>query len=187
MAKIRVIGLLGTLFGVVALSGIAGAQSERRRPPTDAQVASAQRVSDLMLNELLAALFTEFDETTPENADEGKQAISLIFDDANRSMRLVGTFAPLQGGANDRPADQFERTALGLALSSGTPTTAVERVNETWLYRRSIPLSNTFHANCVVCHANFTPAFFERTNNPGEWVGTPPLAIPIRTGQSPRD
>jgi hypothetical protein len=68
-----------------------------------------------MLNELVAALFQEFDETTPDNVAEGKQAISRIFNDGNRSMRLIGTFAPLQGGNNDRPSDRFERQALQLA------------------------------------------------------------------------
>ena len=39
-----------------------------------------------MLNEILGALFTEFDETTPQNVPHGKQAISLIFNDLNRNM-----------------------------------------------------------------------------------------------------
>jgi hypothetical protein len=147
--------------------------------PSDAQIATAQKVSDLMLNELLAALFQEFGETTVDNVDEGEQAISLIFDDANRSMRLIGVFGPLLGGANDRPADGFERTALDDALE-GTARTAVERVDGTWLYRRSIPLSNTFHPNCVLCHQNFTSDFFARTDNPGQWVGALVLGVPIR-------
>src|SRR6185369_10179023 len=125
---------------------------------TTRQVAFAQQVSDLMLNELVAALFKEFDETTPQNVEHGKQAISLIFNDVNRDMRLVGTFRPLLGKDNDRPSDSFENTALRLALS-GQPTTAVQQVNDTWYYRRSIPLSNTFHPNCVLCHANFTAQF----------------------------
>jgi hypothetical protein len=97
-------------------------------------------------------------------------------------MRLVGTFGPLLGGPNDRPADGFERTALDLALD-GTAHTAVERVDGAWLYRRSVPLSNTFHTACVLCHQNFTADFFERTDNPGQWVGTLLLAVPIGRGR----
>ena len=153
------------------------------RPPTTRQVAFAQQVSDLMLNELVAALFKEFDETTPQNVEHGKQAISLIFNDVNRDMRLVGTFRPLLGKDNDRPSDSFENTALRLALT-GQPYTAVQQVNDTWYYRRSIALSNTFHANCVLCHTNFTPSFFASTNNPGQWVGFLALRIPIKTSDN---
>src|SRR5262245_4818194 len=101
------------------------------RPPSNAQIAFAQQVSDLMLNELLAALFKEFDETTPQNVEHGKQAISLIFNDLNRDMRLVGTFRPLLGRDNDRPSDSFESKALALALT-GQNTAAVQQVNDNW-------------------------------------------------------
>jgi hypothetical protein len=134
-----------------------------------------------MLNELLAALFTEFDETTPENVPHGKQAISLFFNDLNRDMRLIGTFGPLLGGRNGFPADPFERASLSQALA-GNAMTSVDRPGGEWVYRRSVPLSNTFHANCVLCHTNFTPDFFEETNNPGEWVGELVSTIPIRRG-----
>jgi hypothetical protein len=122
---------------------------------------------------------SEFDETTPENVEHGKQAISLIFNDQNRNMRLVGTFAPLLGGNNDRASGSFERTALRLALDGGQAYDALQEDNNTWFYRRSIPLSNTFHPNCVLCHANFTPEFFSSTNNPGQWIGTLVLSVPI--------
>jgi hypothetical protein len=148
-------------------------------PPSSDQIAFAQRVSGLMLNELVAALFTEFDETTPANVEEGKQAISLIFNDRNRDMRLIGTFVPL-GGNNNLPSDGFEQTALARALE-GQAHDAVERVNDRWFYRRSIALSNTFHANCVLCHANFTDKFFRKTDNPGQWVGALMLRVPINT------
>ena len=147
--------------------------------PTPEAVSFATQVSDLMVNELVSALFTEFDETTPQNVPHGKQAISLIFNDLNRDMRLVGTFGPLLGGRNDRPADRFEATALRAALE-GEASAQVQKVNDTWYYRRSVPLSNTFHSACVLCHANFTAAFFEQTNNPGQWVGALILAVPIR-------
>ena len=57
----------------------------------------AEEVSGLLINELVAALFQEFDETTPANVEHGKQAISIIFDNGNRNIRLIGTFEP-QGG-----------------------------------------------------------------------------------------
>jgi hypothetical protein len=57
--------------------------------------------------------------------------------------------------------------------------TDVKKVNNTWYYRRSVPLSNTLHPACVLCHTNFTPAFFAETNNTGEWVGALMLRVPI--------
>jgi hypothetical protein len=161
------------------LTGSASAGGSSHSPPSPEEVAFAQQTSDLMLNELLAALFTEFDETTPENVPNGKQAISLIFNDANRDMRLIGTFSPLLGGRNDLPADSFERASLSQALA-GTPMTSVEKRSGDWVYRRSVPLSNTFHPNCVLCHANFTQDFFDETNNPGQWVGELVLTVPIK-------
>ena len=80
-------------------------------PPSSKQVASARQTSDLLVNELVAALFQEFNETTPQNVAQGKQAISLIFNDHNQDMRLIGAFAPLLGGENDRPSGSFETTA----------------------------------------------------------------------------
>jgi hypothetical protein len=174
------------LFGVVITGCIAAlgmavvARANDDEPPSSRQIAFAQEVSDLMVNELVAALFKEFDETTPQNVEHGKQAISLIFNDVNRDMRLVGALPPLLGGANDRPGDRFEATALRRALT-GEPYTAVQKVNDTWYYRRSVPLSNTFHQNCVLCHTNFTSDFFDRTNNPGQWVGTLVLGVPIKS------
>jgi len=170
--RVIIVGLI-TMLAVVPM-----ASADRR--PSDDQIAFAERVSDLMLNELVAALFQEFNETTPDNVAEGKQAISLIFDDGNRNMRLIGTFAPLQGGNNDRPSDRFERQALQLALK-GEPATSVERVNGRWVLRRSVPLSNTFHPNCVLCHTNFTSEFFTAMNNPGQWAGALMLQVPINS------
>jgi hypothetical protein len=168
----------GLLIGWGFVATARALDDERR--PSDDQVAFAQQVSDLMVNELVAALFTEFDETTPANVPHGRQAISLIFNDLNRNMRLVGTFGPLLGGLNDRPVGSFERTALQAALG-GQAYTAVQRDDDTWFYRRSVPLSNTFHTACVLCHTNFTSDFFTSTNNPGQWVGALMLSVPIRT------
>src|SRR6202008_2474854 len=140
----------------------------------------AEEVSDLMFNELAAALFQGFGETTPQNVEHGKQAISLIFNDLNRDMRLIGKFGPLLGGSNDRPADRFASNALRRALA-GEAYTAVQKINDTWYFRRSVPLSNTMHPNCVLCHTNFTAEFFEQTDNPNQMVGALVLSIPIRT------
>jgi hypothetical protein len=169
------------VIALVALLGVAGVAGFGRadNAPSNEAIAFAQRTSDLMLNELLSALFTEFNETTTENVEEGKQAISLIFNDSNRDMRLIGVFPPLQGGLNDLPSDSFERKSLALALK-GQANTSVERVGDRWYYRRSIALSNTFHQACVLCHTNFTPEFFQRTNNPGQWVGALALRVPIK-------
>ena len=153
------------------------ARAEHDDPPSASRIAFAKQVSDLMLNELVAALFKEFDETTAQNVPHGKQAISLIFNDVNRDMRLIGEFPPLLGGSNDRPSDRFERIALKRALE-GDPLDDVQQINDTWNYRRSVPLSNAMHQNCVRCHANFTPALF--VDNPEQWVGTLVLGIPIR-------
>ena len=176
--KRRVLFALG-VTGCIATLGLAVIAASHDEPPSSRQIAFAQEVSDLMVNELVAALFQEFDETTPQNVEHGKQAISLIFNDVNRDMRLIGTFGPLLGGANDRPGDRFELTALRRALE-GEAFTAVQKVNDTWYYRRSVPLTNTMHENCVLCHTNFTPDFFNRTDNPGQWVGALVLGVPIR-------
>jgi hypothetical protein len=177
--KHRIVYRIAVTALIAGLGAAALASTNDERAPSGAQVASAQQVSDLMVNELVAALFQEFNETTPANADQGKQAISLIFNDHNRDMRLIGSFGPLLGGENDRPSGNFETTALSRALT-GQPYTGVQKINDTWYYRRSVPLSNTFHPACVVCHANFTPEFFTNSHNPGQWVGSLVLSVPIK-------
>lgn len=162
---------------LVTVAGVAGFGSTNNSPSNEA-IAFAQRTSNLMVNELVAALFQEFNETTPENVEEGKQSISLIFNDLNRDMRLIGSFGPLQGGDNDLPSDSFEQTALSRALE-GQAHTAVEQVGDRWYYRRSVALSNTFHQTCVLCHTNFTDKFFKHEKNPGQWVGALALRVPI--------
>ena len=177
------------LFGVLIAGGIAAlglagvAYAHDDDQPSARQIAFAKDVNGLLFNEVVAALFKEFDETTPENVEHGKQAISLIFNDANRDIRLVGAFGPLQGGANNRPGDRFETAALRRALT-GEAYAAVQKINDTWYYRTSFPLSNTLHQNCVRCHANFTEDFFNSTNNPEQWVGTLVLSVPIRPTRS---
>jgi hypothetical protein len=168
--------IVSVCAAMVRLAVVAQAHDDDRQP-SSGQVVFAQQVSDLMLNELVAALFKEFDETTAANVPHGKQAISLIFNDRNRDMRLVGAFGPLLGGENDRPDDKFERTALRNALN-GDPAANVEKINDRWYYRRSVPLSNAMHQACVLCHTNFTPDLFQ--NNPEQWVGALVLSIPIK-------
>ena len=173
-----VFGVAAAVCIALGLAGVVRANDDDA--PSARQIAFAKDVSALMLNEVVAALFKEFDETTPENVEHGKQAISLIFNDLNRDMRLVGAFAPLPGGANDRPSDRFERTALERALA-GESYVAVQKVNDRWYYRTSTPLSNKLHTACVACHTGFTDDLFNSTNNPGQWVGTLVLGVPIRT------
>ncbi|QLE44196.1 hypothetical protein FD723_29675 [Nostoc sp. C052] len=140
-------------------------------PPPPGQVAIAQETSDLMLNTLFAALTQEFNETTPANVEQGKHSISLIFNDKNKDMRLVGTVGPLR--ESDRPNDSFERQANALAMASQPqPYVSVQRVDNKWYYRRSIPLSN-FRAECALCHVNFPAG---PTSDP---VGALMLRVPI--------
>jgi len=73
----RVIALV-ILLTIAGVTGFGRADNS----PTDEQKDFARRTGDLLHNELFAALLQEFGETTPENVEEGKQAISLIF---NRS------------------------------------------------------------------------------------------------------
>jgi hypothetical protein len=176
--KIKRVIALATLLIASGLTGLGYTNDS----PSSESIAFAQRTSDLILNELLAALFQEFNETTPNNVEEGKQAISLIFNDSNRDMRLIGISPPLQGDLNDLPSDSFEQKSLALALK-GQANTSVERLGNRWYYRRSVALSNAFHPACVLCHTNFTPQFFQKTNNPGQWVGALTLRVPIKNEQ----
>ena len=147
--KLIIYGIL--VVGLISGLGLSASAHDADNRPSSQQVAFAQRTSDLLLATLFGALTQEFDETTLDNVEEGKHSISLVFNDRNKDMRLVGTLDPLQ--ANNRPRDSFERKAHLLALT-GQPYTAVERVDDEWYYRRSVPLSN-FRVECSYCHANF--------------------------------
>jgi hypothetical protein len=76
-----------------------------------------------MLATLFAALLQEFAETTPANVEEGKKSISLIFNDRNDDMRLVGVLQPLR--TNDVPQDS-RRLRLLMQCKAKT----------SWTYRR---------------------------------------------------
>src|SRR5881394_1098902 len=100
-----------SLIGVFAIAGFAASvPAQDKKPPSTQAIGFAQRTSDLMLNTVVAALLQEFSETTPANVPEGMESISLIFNDRNTNMRLVGTRQPLRD--NDLPQDTFEETAL---------------------------------------------------------------------------
>jgi hypothetical protein len=155
----------GVAAAAISLSTVAYADD---RPASQA-IQSAQTASDLMLATLFAALTQEFAETRTDNVDEGKKSISLIFNDKNKDMRLVGVLNPLK--ANDFPQDAFEAAALANAMR-GQDYTDVQRVDGGWYYRRSVALSN-FHPACALCHTNFGP-----TDN-SKWVGALMLRVPI--------
>src|SRR5918998_546483 len=158
------------LVVLIAVASIMAFGRPDNPPPTEGSKAFAVQTADLLQAEVFAALLQEFGETTPENVEQGKLAVSLVFHDANRDIRLIGKFDPLLGGNNNIPSDPFEQQSLALALQ-GQPNQTVERHGNRWYYRRSVALSNSFHTSCTLCHANFTPQFFESTNNPGQWVG----------------
>ena len=117
--------VIGGAATALALGSIAYAD---HRPGPEA-VLSAQQTSDLMLNTLFAALGQEFAETTPENVEQGKKSISLIFNDKNKDMRLVGVLQPLR--KSDLPQDSFEAAALAHAMR-GQNHTDVQRVDDRW-------------------------------------------------------
>src|SRR3712207_3860731 len=121
--KIKQVVVLLVLFTVASLVAYGRVNND---PPTDQEKQFAVETADLLQNEVFAALLQEFGETTPENVEQGKRAVSLIFHDANRDIRLIGSADPLLGGNNNIPADDFERESLALALQ-GQPNTKVER------------------------------------------------------------
>src|SRR5262245_34760964 len=106
MRKFRINRVIAAslILTLVAIAAIATPDN----PPPQGQVESAKTTTDLLHNELFAALLKEFDETTPANANQGKRAISLIFNNSNRDIRLIGVVPPLLGGLNNLPSDAFE-------------------------------------------------------------------------------
>ncbi len=159
--------LATTLLAVCTVGTLAYAH-DHDHAPTQAEIDTAAATSDLMTNTVIAAILQEINETTPQNAAEGQVSIGLVFNDRNRDMRLVGQLQPLS--ANDYPLDQFERDALAAAMT-GQPMTAVQKVEGTYYYRRSIPLSN-FAPQCQMCHSNFSSL------SSSDWVGALMLRIP---------
>ena len=161
--------VFGSVIGVVTAAMAVETVAYADDRPLSQAVASAQKTSDLLLATLFAALTQEFAETTPDNVEQGKKSISLIFNDKNKDMRLVGMLNPLKN--NDFPQDSFEAAALAYAMN-GQNFTDVQRVDDKWYYRRSVALSN-FHPACQMCHTNFGPV------NTKKWVGALMLRVPI--------
>ena len=174
--KVKRVAALAFLTAVASLVAFGRVNQD---PPTEQEKEVAVQTADLLQKEVFAALLQEFGETTPENVEQGKQAVSLIFHDANRDIRLIGNAAPLLGGNNNVPSDQFEQESLALALQ-GKGNFAVERHGNQWYYRRSVALSNSFHTSCALCHTNFTPEYFAQTHNDGQWVGALTLRVPVK-------
>jgi hypothetical protein len=162
--RVIAVVLLITVVGVVGFG-------RADNPPSNEEKEFARKTSELLHNELFAALLQEFGETTPENVEQGKQAISLIFNNSNRDIRLVGIFPPLQGGLNNLPSDSFERKSMVKALQGQENTSTAERVGDRWYYRRSVPLNSSMHPSCVLCHSNFTQ---------NQWVGALMTRVPIK-------
>jgi hypothetical protein len=163
--------IAGCLVALLSMNTEARADSG---PPTSQQIASAKNTSNLMVATLFAALLQEFSETTPGNAEEGKKSISLIFNDANDDMRLVGMLQPLR--ANDVPQDSFEATALDRAMQGLNTDDVVQKVQGKWYYRRSVAVSN-FSPACAMCHSNFG------TVNPNQFVGALMVRVPVTDKQ----
>lgn len=168
-STIKRLFVCGVVIGALTVASTVGNVAYADDRPSSQSVSSAVKTSDLMLATLFAALSQEFAETTPENVEQGKKSISLIFNDRNKDMRLVGVLRPLKN--NDAPQDAFEAGALAKAMH-GENFTDVQRVDDKWYYRRSVALSN-FHPACSQCHTNFGPV------NNAQWVGALMLRVPI--------
>jgi hypothetical protein len=104
-------------------------------------------------------------------APKASDAISLIFDDANHSMRLVGTVGPLR--RNDYPNDRFEVNAVNKAVNL-QDAAVIDQVDGRY-YRRSVPVSNKIAPTCVLCHANYKTLPADK-----QIVGVLALKVPIK-------
>jgi Protein of unknown function (DUF3365) len=150
IASVLIIG-----FGITAMTSQA---SSYNKPALNSPaVVHASQTTDILRDRLFAALGQEFERTTRETAAKGSDAISIIFNDRNHDMRLIGTVGPLR--PNDRPKDAFERMVVTKALTKQLqPTDVIEAVDGKsgeWYYRRAIPINNQMASTCVLCHANY--------------------------------
>lgn len=168
MARIWKQILTIVFFCLVIFVGVGTSSSLAEQLPQEENVLFAKKTADLLQAELFAALLQEFKETTPDNVEQGKQAVSLIFADSQTNFRLVGQEEPIRN--NDLPQDTFEQQSLQLALQ-GKPSDTVEKVSGKFFYRRSIPLAN-FDPSCALCHHNFGAV------NPEQFVGALLLKVP---------
>ena len=106
---------------------------------------------------------------------------ALVVQNDSTSLATIQQLDPIYA---DFTQSVNEMHQLRRALDTGEGQTAVQKVNDTWVYRRSVPLSNTLHPNCVLCHTTFTAEFFDQTDNPNQMVGALVLTVPIRTSSS---
>jgi hypothetical protein len=166
-AKGLIAAVLAIGLGLTILTS--GPAAYAMRQPPAKQVAFAKRTYDLMFATVFAGLSQEFAETTPENVEEGKHSISLIFNDANRDMRLIGNVDRLR--ATDKPSDAFEVRANAAAVTTGTAIEAVEKINGKWYYRKSTPLNESISPSCVLCHTTY---------GKGQKVGALVLRVPLK-------
>jgi hypothetical protein len=179
LKKLAIRGLIATVLVIgLSLTAITNTYATPKRyaskPPSTEQVAFAKRTYDLMFNTVLAALLQEFKQTLEEakkphpSFAEGNQSISLVFNDANRDMRLIGNVDRLR--PTDKPSDPFEVKANEAAMTTGTAIDAVEKIDGQWYYRKSTPLNNGISPACVLCHVTYKP---------DQKVGALVLRVPI--------
>jgi hypothetical protein len=141
-------------------------------PPTAEDKAFTINVADTLQGRIFALLLNEFANTSADNFEAGTVAISLVFDDNNQSLRLVGTLEPLR--SNDAPQDKFEFDALKEAML-GNSTEGFYKANDKYYFRRSVPLKN-FDNSCAICHQNYaSPA-------DNAYVGALMLKVPVISG-----
>jgi Protein of unknown function (DUF3365) len=167
LASVLVIG-----FGLTAITSSQAGWYNTKPALTDPAVVYAKETTDILQSRLFAALLQEFNSTTAATAPKATDAISLIFNDKNHNMRLIGTVGPLR--QNDYPKDQFEQTAVAQAnAQNGAVYEAVDGVPGQWYFRRSVPVSN-FSESCKLCHLNYQ-------NLPStKIVGALALKVPIK-------
>jgi hypothetical protein len=163
IAAVLVIG-----FGITAMtSSLANSYGQ----PSPQSIAFAKETTDILQSRLFAALGQEFAVTTVATAPKASDAISLIFDDENHSMRLVGTVGPLR--QNDYPEDNFEQVAVNKAVNL-QDASVIDKVDGRY-YRRSVPVSNAIAPTCVLCHANYRTLPANK-----QIVGVLALKVPIK-------
>jgi hypothetical protein len=175
LRKLAIRGLIASVlvlgFGLTMLSGSYATPVQKHygnRAPSTEQVAFAKSTYKLMFATVFAGLSQEFAETTKDNVKEGSQSISLIFNDANHDMRLIGNIDRLR--PTDKPNDAFELKANAEALTTAKGIESVEKIDGKWYYRKSTPLNNGISPACVLCHVTYKP---------DQKVGALVLRVPI--------
>jgi hypothetical protein len=160
----RRIALVLALTAWIMSTAVHIAAQPQPQAPSPAAVADSEAVAATHRSRTLAALFEEFRTTTPENARINSRAISNLFSDGNRLMRLVssGDFTPLQASA--RPLTRFEADAIA-SFKAGGPGffSRLDRVGPLWMQCEAIALNNGAFLDgtdmnptvCQTCHSSF--------------------------------